>query len=108
MCSSGWSTPARARSASTPEEIRARNFVKPAQMPYHTLTNRDYDVGDFEGAMRACLAKADYAGFDRRVDDAAKRGAIRGFGISSYIECTAWGEGEEGSVSSKRTAISPC
>ena len=80
------------------DEIRARNFVKPAQMPYHTHTNRDYDVGDFEGAMRACLAKADYAGFDRRFEDSRKRGAIRGFGISSYIECTAWGDGEEGSV----------
>ena len=46
-----------------PEELRARNFVKPEQMPYHTHTDRDYDVGDFEGAMRACLKKADYAGF---------------------------------------------
>ena len=61
------------------DEIRARNFVKPAQMPYHTHTNRDYDVGDFEGAMRACLAKADYAGFDSRFEDSRKRGAIRGF-----------------------------
>ena len=81
-----------------PDEIRARNFVKSAQMPYHTHTNRDYDVGDFEGAMRVCLAKADHAGFDRRYGDARERGAIRGFGISSYIECTAWGDGEEGSV----------
>src|SRR5271156_1894979 len=48
--------------------------------------------------MRACLAKADHAGFDRRYGDARERGAIRGFGISSYIECTAWGDGEEGSV----------
>ena len=81
-----------------PDEIRARNFIKPTQMPYHTHTDRDYDAGDFEGAMRACLAKADYAGFSRRLDDSRKRGAIRGFGISSYIECTAWGDGEEGSV----------
>src|SRR5271163_2572082 len=81
-----------------PEELRARNFVKPEQMPYHTHTDRDYDVGDFEGALRACLAKADHAGFNRRYEDALERGAIRGFGISSYIECTAWGDGEEGSV----------
>ena len=46
-----------------PEELRARNFVKPEQMPYHTHTDRDYDVGDFEGAMRGCLKKADYAQF---------------------------------------------
>ena len=67
-------------------------------MPYHTITDRDYDVGDFEGAMRACLAKADYASFDHRASESRRRGSIRGFGISSYIECTAWGDGEEGSV----------
>jgi carbon-monoxide dehydrogenase large subunit len=82
----------------SPDEIRARNFIKPARMPYHTLTNRDYDVGDFEGAMRACLAKADYAGFEARAAESRARGCARGFGIASYIECTAWGEGEEGSV----------
>ena len=81
-----------------PEELRARNFVKPDQMPYHTHTDRDYDVGDFEGAMRACLKKADQSGFKRRAEDARARGKIRGFGFASYIECTAWGEGEEGSV----------
>ena len=84
--------------AIAPEELRARNFVKPDQMPYHTHTDRDYDVGDFEGAMRACLAKADRAGFARRAEDARARGKVRGFGFASYIECTAWGEGEEGSV----------
>ena len=80
-----------------PEEIRARNFVKAAQMPYRTQTGRTYDVGDFEGAMRACLAKADYAGFDAAPRRRSAR-AIRGVGLASYIECTAWGEGEEGSV----------
>jgi aerobic carbon-monoxide dehydrogenase large subunit len=85
-----------------PEELRARNFIKPSQMPYHTHTDRDYDVGDFEGAMRACLKKADYASFTKRVDDARRRGQIRGFGFASYIECTAWGEGEEGSVGLER------
>ncbi len=81
-----------------PDEIRARNFIKTEQMPYHTFTDRDYDVGDFEGAMRACLAKADHAGFIARANEAKGRGKIRGFGISSYIECTAWGDGEQGSV----------
>jgi carbon-monoxide dehydrogenase large subunit len=88
-----------ARKLSMPrEEIRARNFVKPSQMPYHTQTNRTYDVGDFEGAMRASLAKADYAGFDKRAEQAKTRGKIRGIGFASYIECTAWNDNEEGSV----------
>jgi len=81
-----------------PEELRARNFVKPEQMPYHTHTNRDYDVGEFEGAMRACLEKADHTGFMSRAEESRARGKIRGFGISSYIECTAWNDSEQGSV----------
>jgi carbon-monoxide dehydrogenase large subunit len=81
-----------------PEELRARNFVKPEQMPYHTHTDRDYDVGEFEGAMRACLKKADHAGFMSRAEQSRARGKIRGFGISSYIECTAWNDSEQGSV----------
>ncbi len=85
-----------------PEELRARNFVKPDQMPYHTHTDRDYDVGDFEGAMRHCLKRADYANFVKRAEDAKAAGKIRGFGFASYIECTAWGEGEEGSVELER------
>jgi aerobic carbon-monoxide dehydrogenase large subunit len=80
------------------EEIRAKNFIKSSQMPYKTLTDRTYDVGDFEGAMRASLAKAEYAHFEHRAAEAGKAGKLRGFGFSSYIECTAWGAGEEGSV----------
>jgi carbon-monoxide dehydrogenase large subunit len=81
-----------------PEELRARNFIKPEQMPYHTHTDRDYDVGDFEGAMRACLKNADHSGFASRADQTKARGKIRGFGLSSYIECTAWDDPERGSV----------
>ena len=86
-----------------PEELRARNFVKPDQMPYHTHTDRDYDVGDFEGAMRACLKKADQSGVSQRVRRMRGRAARSvDFGFASYIECTAWGEGEEGSVGLER------
>ncbi|MBL8587138.1 MAG: xanthine dehydrogenase family protein molybdopterin-binding subunit [Methylobacteriaceae bacterium] len=82
-----------------PAEIRARNFIKPGQMPFATLTGRTYDVGEFEGAMRQALAKADRAGFEARAKESAAKGRLRGFGFASYIECTAWGEGETGQVS---------
>jgi carbon-monoxide dehydrogenase large subunit len=78
-----------------PEALRALNFIKPKAMPYRTKTQRTYDVGDFEGAMRAALEKADQAGFARRRVESAARGKVRGFGFASYIECTAWGSGEE-------------
>jgi aerobic carbon-monoxide dehydrogenase large subunit len=82
-----------------PEAIRARNFVKPAAMPYKTQTKRTYDVGEFEGHMKAALEKADQKGFPARLRAARKAGRIRGFGFASYIECTAWGSGEDVEVS---------
>ena len=81
-----------------PEDIRARNLVKAAQTPYRTPTERVYDVGDFEGTLRACLSKSDYAGFTRRAEESRARGFIRGVGISSYVECTAWDDPETGAV----------
>jgi len=81
-----------------PHEIRAKNLIKSSQTPYRTQTRRTYDVGDFEGTLRRCLEKADYRGFAQRAQEARLRGRIRGIGISSYVECTAWGDGEAGSV----------
>ncbi len=49
------------------ETLRARNFVPSAKMPYKTQTDRTYDVGDFEGAMRQALERADVAGIEERV-----------------------------------------
>jgi aerobic carbon-monoxide dehydrogenase large subunit len=76
------------------EAIRLRNFVPSDAMPHKTQTSRTYDVGDFAGALRRSAEKADVAGFDARAQEASRRGAIRGLGYSSYIECTAFGEGE--------------
>ncbi len=82
-----------------PEAIRARNFVKPGSMPYKTQTKRTYDVGEFEGHMRSALEKADQTGFAARLRVSKKAGKLRGFGFASYIECTAWGSGEDVEVS---------
>jgi carbon-monoxide dehydrogenase large subunit len=81
------------------EEIRAKNFVRPEQMPYKTVTDRTYDVGEFEGAMRKALQSAGYRDFAGREAMSRAIGKIRGIGFASYIECTAWGEGEKGFVS---------
>jgi carbon-monoxide dehydrogenase large subunit len=81
-----------------PHEVRARNFVSRGEMPYATPTERTYDVGDFEGAMREAWQSADADGFEGRLAEAAARGRLRGLGMASYIECTAWGEGEETTI----------
>jgi len=76
------------------EEIRLKNFVPPDAMPYKTQTGRTYDVGDFGAALRRASEKADVAGFETRAAQSKARGLLRGLGLSSYIECTAFGEGE--------------
>ena len=54
----------------TPDEIRARNFIKPSQIPFKTALGDTYDSGDFETVMRKGMEKADWKGF------AARRAAI--------------------------------
>jgi len=74
-----------------PAEFRRRNLVPKAKFPYKTVTGFEYDCGDFEGALDAALAAADWKGFAARRADAAKRGRLRGRGIATYIEATAAG-----------------
>ena len=47
----------------TPDEIRARNFIKPNQIPFKTALGDTYDSGDFETVMRKGMEKADWKGF---------------------------------------------
>jgi aerobic carbon-monoxide dehydrogenase large subunit len=79
-----------------PEQIRRRNFISPKAMPYTTpIGDRTYDTGDFDQHMTRAIEAADWAGFKDRQRAARKEGKIRGIGMATYIECTAWGEGED-------------
>jgi carbon-monoxide dehydrogenase large subunit len=69
-----------------PAELRRRNFVKREQMPYNTALGLTYDSGDFVRNMDDALRLADQAGFAARREAARKRGKLRGFGFSTYIE----------------------
>ncbi|MEZ5812101.1 MAG: xanthine dehydrogenase family protein molybdopterin-binding subunit [Rhizobiaceae bacterium] len=75
-------------------EIRRRNFIRPDQFPYHTPSGRMYDVGEFEANMDVALERADRDGFDKRLAEAAARGRLRGFGMSTYIEACAFAGSE--------------
>jgi carbon-monoxide dehydrogenase large subunit len=87
---------AAAKAGLTPERIRQINFIPPSAMPYRTpIGNRRYDTGDFAGHMARALEAADWAGFKAREKAARKRGKLLGRGFATYIECTAWGSGEE-------------
>jgi aerobic carbon-monoxide dehydrogenase large subunit len=79
-----------------PDKLRLLNFVTPSQMPYSTpIGGRKYDTGDFAGHLGKSKELADWAGFKAREKTSRKAGKLRGIGLGTYIECTAWGSGED-------------
>ena len=79
-----------------PDALRRRNFIPAKAMPYKTpIGDRTYDTGEFEGHMTQAMLSADWAGFKDRLRAARREGKIRGIGMATYIECTAWGAGED-------------
>ncbi|WP_274424835.1 xanthine dehydrogenase family protein molybdopterin-binding subunit [Chelativorans sp. YIM 93263] len=72
------------------EEIRRRNFIEPEQFPYSTPGGRTYDRCELDGHMSLAMERAGWAGFEERLEEAKKRGRIRGIGMSTYIEACAF------------------
>jgi len=72
-----------------PAELRRRNFVTPAQMPYTTAMGETYDTGDFDLFLTRTLEAADWDGFPARKAEAEARGKLYGRGLASYVEWTS-------------------
>ncbi len=71
-----------------PAELRRRNMIPAAAMPYKTALVYTYDCGDFGKNLEDCLKLADYAGFAARRRESQERGKLRGIGISSTVEAS--------------------
>ncbi|HLH90258.1 MAG TPA: xanthine dehydrogenase family protein molybdopterin-binding subunit [Xanthobacteraceae bacterium] len=69
-----------------PAELRRRNTIPPHAMPYKTPLTFTYDSGRFEENLDRAMRLADWAGFTGRRKEAARRGMLRGIGISNTIE----------------------
>ncbi len=67
-------------------ELRRRNFIPTDAFPYQTPVALQYDSGNYHATLDQALAAADWAGFEARRAEAAKRGRLRGIGCSTYIE----------------------
>ncbi len=81
----------------TPAELRRRNFIAPAAMPYRTVSGETYDTGDFARALSRAEAEADVAGFPARRAASAAAGKLRGLGLCTYIEAIL-GDPSEGAT----------
>jgi len=69
-------------------ELRRRNTIPAAAMPYKTALVYTYDCGDFPKNLEDALVRADYKNFSKRAKEAAKNGKVRGIGISNTVEAS--------------------
>ena len=67
-------------------ELRRRNLIPAAAMPYTAATGQIYDSGEFEAAMDKALALANWQGFPARRHAAAAEGKLRGIGLCCFLE----------------------
>jgi carbon-monoxide dehydrogenase large subunit len=85
-------------------EVRRRNFIQPAQMPYNCqLIGRDgqpviYDSGNYPEAQRRALDMAGYADFRMRQSQARSSGRYIGIGMANFVEGTGLGPYESATV----------
>lgn len=69
-------------------ELRRRNLIGAAAMPYTNALGEKYDTGNFEHFLDRALQRADWDGFPARQAQSRARGLLRGRGLSMYIEWT--------------------
>ena len=78
-----------------PAELRRRNMIRPAQMPYRNAIGQTYDSGAFEKILDQGLALADWSGFAARRAESEARGKLRGRGLATFLEWTSGNAFEE-------------
>ena len=81
-----------------PVELRRRNHIQPDQLPYKTPSGSTYDSGNFPAILDRALEISDWAGYEARKAQSARRGKIRGRGVGQFLEVTAPVMGELGKI----------
>ena len=71
-----------------PVELRRRNMIDPARMPYTNAMGKTYDSGRFAQVMDLALERSGRADFDLRAERSRLRGRWRGRGIATFLEWT--------------------
>src|SRR5205085_8010731 len=70
-------------------ELRRRNHLKPAEIPYKNAAQMTVDSGDFGAIFEKALKAGDVAGFAKRKEEATRRGRLRGLGRGRLMGGTA-------------------
>ncbi len=74
-----------------PVKLRLKNFPKPAEFPFQTLTGLTYDSGNYQGALRKAQQISNWEKLLKQRDAARKAGKLFGVGLSTYVEICALG-----------------
>jgi carbon-monoxide dehydrogenase large subunit len=69
-----------------PIRLRKKNLIPKSAMPCKTAVGNTYDSGNFPGIVDEAVKLADYAGFNKRKREAARRKKYRGIGVSCMLE----------------------
>jgi aerobic carbon-monoxide dehydrogenase large subunit len=77
-------------------EVRLRNFVRPDQMPYQSITKKTLDGGDYAAALERAAALIDVPALRARQKKGEPDGRLIGIGFASFYEQTAYGTGPFG------------
>ena len=87
-----------------PAEVRLRNLLTPAELPFALgeLVPGDcgtaYDDGDYPAALRRLLNEADYDAWSSRQGETGGDGRLQGLGLACFVESSAAGPPESASV----------
>ena len=79
-----------------PVEVRLRNFVQPAQMPYVSITKKTLDSGNYAAALKRAAELIDLPAVRARQKKKEPDGRLIGVGFASFYEQTAYGTGPFG------------
>ena len=71
-------------------EIRRRNFIRPADMPWQTIGGAKYDSGDYQACLEMAAETIGYEDVLRRQAEARADGRHVGVGFGCYVEMTGY------------------
>lgn len=79
-------------------DLRRRNLISADQLPYRTISQLEYDCGDFSANLDRALELSDRPGYAARQAESAGKGLLRGFGVCNTIEALGFGLDEEADI----------
>lgn len=78
-----------------PRVLRRRNLITPADIPYPTAMDEEYDSGDYPALHEKLCAQADWDGYDARAETSRKSGKRRGRAIGHFLHASGGSPAEQ-------------